>query len=63
MTEISVEIQWRRVDAVFTDNKYSRRHTWIFDGGAQVQASSSRHIVPLPMSDASAVDVAFLASI
>ncbi|MEQ1825134.1 MAG: OsmC family protein [Pirellula sp.] len=62
---ISVEIQWRRGDAVFTDNKYSRCHVWEFDGGAQVRASSSPHIVPLPMSDPHAVDPeeAFVASL
>lgn len=56
MTMISVEVRWERGDAVFTDNKYSRLHTWTFDGGSQIQASSSPHIVPLPMSYASAVD-------
>ncbi len=56
MTLISVEVLWERGDAVFTDNRYSRLHTWTFDGGSQIQASSSPHIVPLPMSDASAVD-------
>lgn len=56
MAAISVGVHWERHGANFTDNKYSRCHTWIFDGGAEVQASSSPAIVPLPMSDASAVD-------
>lgn len=49
-------ISWQRGDAVFSDNKYSRRHSWSFDGGAQVAASSSPHVVNVPFSDPSAVD-------
>ena len=41
---------------MFTDNRYSRAHTWEFDGGTSVPASASPDVVPLPMSDASAVD-------
>jgi organic hydroperoxide reductase OsmC/OhrA len=49
-------ITWQRNDAVFTDKRYSRAHLWQFDGGCIVPASSSPHHVPLPYSDASAVD-------
>jgi organic hydroperoxide reductase OsmC/OhrA len=50
-------ISWKkRADEVFTDNKYHRSHDWVFDGGSMVLASSSPHVVPLPFSDASAVD-------
>lgn len=56
MTAIPVKIEWARRDELFTDNRYSRVHRWTFDGGAEVVASSSPHIVPLPMSDAAAVD-------
>jgi organic hydroperoxide reductase OsmC/OhrA len=50
-------VHWqRRADEAFADNRYSRRHVWDFDGGARVDASSSPHAVPLPYSDASAVD-------
>ena len=54
-----------RGDARFTDNRYSRRHAWRFDGGTEVAGSSSLHSVPLPYSDAEAVDPeeAFVASI
>jgi organic hydroperoxide reductase OsmC/OhrA len=41
---------------MFTDKRYSRRHVVTFDGGAQWAASSSPHSVPLPFSDAAAVD-------
>lgn len=35
---------------------YSRRHTWTFDGGLRVPASSSPSVVRPPYSDPSAVD-------
>jgi organic hydroperoxide reductase OsmC/OhrA len=58
-------ILWRRDGAVFTDNRYSRRHRWLFDGGVEVPASSSPHVVPLPLSVEAAVDPeeAFVASL
>lgn len=57
MTEFTATIDWQRdAQAPFTDNRYSRRHAWRFDGGAVVPGSSSPHSVPLPWSDASAVD-------
>ena len=61
-----VKIYWKKnFGEAFTDNKYSRAHTWIFDGGSEIEASSSPHVVPLPMSKESAVDPeeAFVASI
>jgi len=61
----SAEIIWHRNGAAFTDNRYSRLHRWIFDGGVEVPASSSPQVVPLPLSSASAVDPeeAFVASL
>ncbi|KQY90001.1 OsmC family protein [Brevundimonas sp. Root1423] len=56
MGEYVATVAWSRDGQAFTDNKYSRRHEWRFDGGAVVTASSAPSIVPLPMSDASAVD-------
>lgn len=53
---VTAGIHWERLEAAFRDNRYSRAHVWRFDGGAEVPASSSPHIVPLPMSDAAAVD-------
>ena len=49
-------IRWKNDAADFLDKRYSRAHTWTFDGGVVVPASSSPHVVPLPMSDAAAVD-------
>ncbi len=65
MSEYSVQVLWRRGDARFTDNRYSRAHLWRFDGGVEVPASSSPHVVPVPMSSAAAVDPeeAFVASL
>ncbi|MEM7477352.1 MAG: OsmC family protein [Planctomycetota bacterium] len=64
--EITFELNWQGEDAEsFLSGKYSRVHEWQFDGGARVAASSSPHVVPLPMSDASCVDPeeAFVASL
>lgn len=56
MAEYLATIAWKRDGAPFTDNRYSRVHTWTFDGGLVVRASSSPHVVPVPQSDPSAVD-------
>ena len=49
-------IHWARGSAPFTDNRYSRGHSWRFDGGVEVPASSSPQVVRLPMSVEAAVD-------
>ena len=56
---------WLRGAQNFLDNRYSRQHVLRFDGGSEVAGSSSPHVVPLPYSDASAVDPEemFLASL
>ncbi len=60
-----VQVRWSRAGAAFLDNRYSRAHTWQFDGGLTVPASSSPSVVPLPFSNAEAVDPeeAFVASV
>ena len=65
MTTHEATIQWYRNDDEFTDNHYSRAHTWSFDGGAIVPASPSPDIVPPPHSVAENVDPeeAFVASL
>jgi organic hydroperoxide reductase OsmC/OhrA len=65
MAEYTSVILWSRDGAVFTDNRYSRGHRWLFDGGVEVPASSSPHVVPVPLSVAAAVDPeeAFVASL
>jgi len=49
-------IRWNAGDADFLARRYSRAHTWTFDGVVVVPASSSPRVVPVPMSDANAVD-------
>lgn len=57
MSEFIAIVKWNRAeDEVFSDNKYSRGHTWEFDGGVTVPASSSPHVVPLPYSVEANVD-------
>lgn len=56
MAEYVATIEWSRGDQPFSDNRYSRAHDWRFDGGAVVRGSSAPSSVPLPMSDAAAVD-------
>lgn len=56
MSDYLAKVTWRRGDQAFSDNRYSRGHVWEFDGGASVPASSSPHVVPLPLSVAENVD-------
>lgn len=56
MAHYTAEVIWQRDDQVFTDNRYGRKHLWRFDGGVEVPASSSPHVVRVPFSDPSAVD-------
>ena len=57
MSEYQAQIVWhRRDDEAFVDRKYSRAHSWTFDGGVVVPASSAVHSVPLPYSKAENVD-------
>lgn len=65
MAQHKAVITWKRDGAAFTDNLYSRAHRWSFDGGINVPASASPHIVQPPASVAEAVDPeeAFVASL
>lgn len=65
MSEYIAKIIWQRGDQDFLGNKYSRGHSWEFDGGTTVPASSSPAVVPIPQSVAEAVDPeeAFVASL
>ena len=65
MGEYVATIRWQRGTQDFTDNRYSRGHEWIFDGGVTVPASASPDVVPLPMAVAENVDPeeAFVASL
>lgn len=66
MSEYTATVVWqRRENEVYVDNKYSRAHQWLFDGGVVVSASSSPYVVPLPYSCENSVDPeeAFVASL
>jgi organic hydroperoxide reductase OsmC/OhrA len=65
MSTYTADIFWEIDDGDFLGNRYSRRHLIRLDGGLEVPGSSSPHVVPLPMSDASAMDPeeAFVASL
>jgi organic hydroperoxide reductase OsmC/OhrA len=55
--EYRATVKWKRdADVKFTDQRYSRGHTWTFDGGISVPGSSSPFSVRLPYSVAEAVD-------
>ncbi len=56
MSTYTATIAWQRDAQPFTDRRYSRAHRWLFDGGIELPASSSPQVVPLPMSEAAAVD-------
>lgn len=49
-------VRWQRNGQVFTDNKYSRVHDIVFDGGAVVRGSPAPGVVVPPMSDPAGVD-------
>jgi organic hydroperoxide reductase OsmC/OhrA len=54
--EYTAAVHWTRAEAPFTDNRYSRAHRWLFDGGVEVPASSSPQLVRVPLSVEAAVD-------
>jgi len=56
MKQFDARVAWQRDGQPFLDGRYSRAHAWRFDGGLEVPASSSPLPVPLPMSDAAAVE-------
>jgi organic hydroperoxide reductase OsmC/OhrA len=56
MHRYEARIAWHRSGAVFIDNRYSRSHEWVFDGGLTIPASSSPTVVPVPQSVPGAVD-------
>lgn len=56
MAQYTAETLWLRGAQDFLGNRYSRKHVLRFDGGIEVPGSSSPHVVPLPMSEAAAID-------
>ncbi len=65
MSEHKATVTWTRTSEEFLQGKFSREHTWAFDGGVTVPASSAPTSVPVPYSNPANVDPeeAFVAAI
>ena len=65
MSEHRATIRWAHTEGDFLKGRYSREHTWTFDGGLTVPASPSPSAVPKPYCNEANVDPeeAFVASI
>jgi organic hydroperoxide reductase OsmC/OhrA len=66
MSEHKATVRWALpAGADFVKGRYSREHTWTFDGGVTVPASPSPGVVPAPYSNPAGVDPeeAYVASI
>ena len=56
MSEHKAKISWTQTQGDFLKGTYSREHTWTFDGGVTVPASSSPAAVRVPFSNPANVD-------
>ena len=58
MSEHRATVRWQlREDGEgFLKGRYSREHTWTFDGGVTVPASPSPGVIPVPYSNPAHVD-------
>lgn len=65
MSQHLATLRWSRNGPDFIKGRFSREHTWTFDGGLTVPASPSPSVVPGPWSNPASVDPeeAFVASI
>ena len=65
MSSHKATISWKCSSPDFLLGKYSREHTWTFDGGLTVPASPSPSVVPAPWSNPAHVDPeeAFVAAV
>ena len=67
MAEHKAAVRWKLVGdgAAFLKGRYSREHTWTFDGGLTVPASPSPGVIPAPWSNPAGLDPeeAFVAAI
>jgi len=65
MSEHRATIRWENKGPDFLKGKYSREHTWTFDGGVTVNASASPSVVRVPYSNPAHVDPeeAFVAAV
>jgi organic hydroperoxide reductase OsmC/OhrA len=65
MSDHRANVSWQSSGGDFVAGRYSREHTWSFDGGVKVPASASPSVVPAPHSNPAHVDPeeAFVAAI
>jgi organic hydroperoxide reductase OsmC/OhrA len=65
MSEHKATILWNQPSPEYTQGRYSREHTWTFDGGLTVPASASPSVVRPPFSNPANIDPeeAFVASV
>ena len=65
MSDHRASVGWTRTGPEFIRGRYSREHTWTFDGGLVVAASASPAVVPVPLSNPANVDPeeAFVAAV
>ena len=65
MSQHKAKIEWKGGTPDFRLGKYTREHSWSFDGGLTVPASAAPNVVPAPYSNPANIDPeeAFVASI
>jgi len=65
MSEHKATLRWKYTGTDFLKGRFSREHTWSFDGGVTVAASPAPSAVPPPYSNPDCVDPeeAFVASV
>jgi len=58
MSEHKATVRWKLAadGEAFRKGRYSREHTWTFDGGLTVPASPSPGVIPAPWSNPAGVD-------
>ena len=65
MAEHKAIIDWKNNGPDFLKGRFTREHTWTFDGGQCVTASAASSVVPPPLSNPEGIDPeeAFVASL
>jgi len=56
MSEYRATMHWRGEAEGFLKGRFSREHTWTFDGGITLAASASPSVVPAPYSNPANID-------
>jgi len=56
MSEHKARISWKLDGGEFLKGRFSREHSWSFDGGLEVKASPSPAVVPVPWSNPAYID-------